>query len=156
MLYGFKSRRENCGVTWARFWIWRKVWINRGTWEGHILPVVLPEEGRRDVFWIEMKTAVGLLCGTTARGPDGERTFMAKESKDMIGKVVVVVQSLNPVWFSTLSWSSLKFSSIELVMLSNRVILCHPLLLFPSVFLIIRVFSSELALLIRWPTYWEK
>lgn len=44
-----------------------------------------------------MKTAVGLLCGTTARVPDGERTFIAKGSKDMIKKVVVVLQSLNPV-----------------------------------------------------------
>lgn len=44
-----------------------------------------------------MKTAVGLLCGTTARVPDGERTFMAKESKDMIRRVAAVVQSLNPV-----------------------------------------------------------
>ena len=43
--------------------------------------------------------------------------------------------------------------SIELMVLSNHLILCLPLLL-PSVFLSIRVFSSELALCIRWPKYW--
>ena len=45
--------------------------------------------------------------------------------------------------------------SIELVMLSNHFILCHPLLLLPSVIPSIRVFSSESALHIRWPKYWS-
>ena len=45
--------------------------------------------------------------------------------------------------------------SIELVMLSNHLILCHPLLLLPSVFPSIRVFSNELAVCIRWPKYWN-
>ena len=45
--------------------------------------------------------------------------------------------------------------SIELVMPSNHLILCHPLLLLPSIFPSIRVFSNELALCIRWPEYWS-
>ena len=45
--------------------------------------------------------------------------------------------------------------SIESVAPSNHLILCHPLLLLPSIFPSIRVFSSELALLIRWPKYWS-
>ena len=45
--------------------------------------------------------------------------------------------------------------SIESVMLSNHLILCHPHLLLPSIFPSIRVFSSELALSIRWPKYWS-
>ena len=45
--------------------------------------------------------------------------------------------------------------SIESVMPSNHVILCHPLLLLPSVFLSIRVFFNELVLHIRWPKYWS-
>ena len=53
------------------------------------------------------------------------------------------------------SWSLLSFMSIELVMLSNYLILCCSLLLLPSVFPSIRVFSNELALLIRWPEYWS-
>ena len=56
--------------------------------------------------------------------------------------------------FITNSRSLLKLMSIESVMPSNRLILCHPLLL-PSIFSIIRVFSSEVALHIRWPKYWS-
>ena len=56
---------------------------------------------------------------------------------------------------STISWSLLKFMSIESAMLSNHFILCRPLLLLPSVFLSIRIFSSESALCIRWPNYWS-
>ena len=54
----------------------------------------------------------------------------------------------------TNSRSSLKLMSIELVMPSSHLILCHPLLL-PSVFPNIRVFSNESALPIRWPKYWS-
>ena len=57
--------------------------------------------------------------------------------------------------FSTISWSLLKFMSIESVMPSNHLILCRSLLLLLSVFPSIRVFSSELALHIRWPKYWS-
>jgi len=56
---------------------------------------------------------------------------------------------------STISQSLLKLMSIELVMPSNRLILCLPLLLLPSLFLDIRVFSNESALSIRWPKYWS-
>ena len=55
----------------------------------------------------------------------------------------------------TNSWSLLKLMSIELVMPSNHLILCHPLLLLPSIFTSIRVFSNELVLRIRWPKYWS-
>ena len=55
----------------------------------------------------------------------------------------------------TNSRSSLKLTSIELVMPSNHLILCHPLLLLPSIFPSIRVFSNESALCIRWPKYWS-
>ena len=52
-------------------------------------------------------------------------------------------------------WSSLKLMSIELVMPSNHLILCHPLLFLHSIFPRIRVFSNESALCIRWPKYWS-
>ena len=55
----------------------------------------------------------------------------------------------------TNSWSLLKFMSIELVMPSNHLILCCLLLLPPSIFHSIRVFSSESVLRIRWPKYWS-
>ena len=51
--------------------------------------------------------------------------------------------------------SLLKFMSIELVMPSNHLILCHPLLLLPSIFPSIRVFSKESVLYIRWPKCWS-
>ena len=53
----------------------------------------------------------------------------------------------------TNSWNLLKLMSIELVMPSNHFILCHPLLLPPSIFPSIRVFSNESVLRIRWPKY---
>ena len=82
---------------------------------------------------------------------------------------VVVDQSLSSVQLSvtswtaarqaslsfTVFWSSFRFMSIESIMLSNDLILCLPLLLLPSIFLSIRVFSNELALHIRWPKYWS-
>ena len=55
----------------------------------------------------------------------------------------------------TNSWSLLKLMFIESVMPSNHLILCHPLLLLPSIFPSIRVFSNEPALHIRWPKYWS-
>ena len=79
------------------------------------------------------------------------------------------VQSLSHVWLFatpwttacraslsiTNSWSPPKPISIESVMPSNHLILCHPLLLLPSIFPSIRVFSNESALRIRWPKYWS-
>ena len=82
---------------------------------------------------------------------------------------VVVVQVLSCVgllatpWTSacraslsiTLSQSLLKLMSIESVMPSNHLILCNPLLLLPSIFPGIRIFSNESVLHIRWPNYWS-
>ena len=79
------------------------------------------------------------------------------------------VQSLSHVWLfatpwtiaqqaslsMTNSWSLLKFMSIESVMPSNHLILCHPFLLLSSIFPSISVFSNESALCIRWPKYWS-
>ena len=55
----------------------------------------------------------------------------------------------------THSWSLPKLMSIESVMPSGYLILCRPLLLLPSIFPSIRVFSNESVLLIRWPKYWS-
>ena len=82
---------------------------------------------------------------------------------------LVIVQSLSRVplfatsWTAarqaslsfTISWSLFKFMSTESEMPSNHLILCHPLLLLPSIFPSIRVFSNELALGIKWPKYWS-
>ena len=55
----------------------------------------------------------------------------------------------------TNSWSLLKLMSVESVMPPNHLILCHPLLLLPSIFHSMRVFSNESVLCIRWPKYWS-
>ena len=80
---------------------------------------------------------------------------------------VVAVQSLSCLFATpwttacqaslsfTVFLSLLKFMSIESVILSNHLILCHPLLLLLSIFPSIRVFSNELSLCIRWPNYWS-
>ena len=75
----------------------------------------------------------------------------------------VVSNSLRSPWTAacqaslsiTNSQSLLKLMPIQLVMPSNHIILCHPLLLLPSVFSSIRVFSNESFLHIRWPKYWS-
>ena len=55
----------------------------------------------------------------------------------------------------TISWSLLRLMSIESVMPSSHLILCHPLLLLPPIPPSIRVFSNESTLLMRWPKYWS-
>ena len=55
----------------------------------------------------------------------------------------------------TISWNLIKLMSIKLVMSCNHLIFCCPLLLLPSIFPSIRVFSNKLVLQIRWPKYWS-
>ena len=88
---------------------------------------------------------------------------------DLLLTWLLVVQSLSKVQLFATPWtvacqaslsftiaqSLLKLMSIELVMPSNHLVLCHPLLLLPSIFLSIRVFSNESAVRIRWPKYWS-
>ena len=83
------------------------------------------------------------------------------------GCALVAVQSLSCVqplatpWSAarqvslsfTFSWSLLKFMPIVSVMPSNHLLFCHPLLILPSIFPSIRVFSNESAVCIRWPNY---
>ena len=78
--------------------------------------------------------------------------------------VPVPVQSFSQIWLFVTPWqaslsiansrSLLKLMSIELMMPSNHLILCRPLLLLPSIIPSNRVFSNELVLQIRWPKYW--
>ena len=90
-------------------------------------------------------------------------------NKSNMETLIVVVQSLSSVqvfvtpWIVayqaslsfTVSWSLLKFMSIELVIQPNYLIHCCPFLLLPSTFPSIKVFSIELALHIKWPKYWS-
>ena len=83
--------------------------------------------------------------------------------------IIVVSESLSCVWLFATQWTAacqaslsftnsqslFKLMSIELVMPSNYLILCHPLLVLPSIFPSIRVFSNESGLCIRWSKYWS-
>ena len=97
-----------------------------------------------------------------------ELLFLFKGKLFLSGTFVVVVQSLSHVQLSVIPWTAahqaslsftilcslLKLMFIQSMMPSNHLILCHPLL-WPSTFPTIRVFSSESALCIRWPKYWN-
>ena len=93
-----------------------------------------PLEGRQEVLIIIQFSSVTQLCPTLLR-PHGLQHSQASLS-------------------ITNSWSLLKLLFIELVMPSNHLILCHPLLL-PSILPSVRVFSKESVLCIRWPKYWR-
>ena len=94
---------------------------------------------------------------------------LKKNEQWMIIRITVVVQLLSCVWFSVIPWTTahqaslsftisrslLKLTSIESVMPSSHLILCHPLLLLPPISPSIRVFSNESTLRIRWPEYWS-
>ena len=102
----------------------------------------------------------GLAGGFFMTEPPGKPSLMFQFSS---------VQSLSLVQLSVTPWTAapqaslsitnsqslLKLMSIETVMPSNHLILCHPLLLLPLIFPSIRVFSNELVLCIRWPMYWS-
>ena len=95
--------------------------------------------------------------------------FKTSFLKVLIVVIIVFVQSLCRIQLSATPWtiahqaplsstisrSLLKFTSIELAVLSNHLILCHPLLLLPSIIPDISIFSNESALCIRWPKYWS-
>ena len=97
------------------------------------------------------------------------RPFSLNEYMTELHEVPVPVQSLSRVWLFVTPWtaarqaslsntnsrSSLKLMSIESVMPSSHLVLCHPLLLLPSIPPSIRVFSNESTLIMRWPKYWS-
>ena len=123
------------------------------------------------VFAFETFTISGTLCLLYLPPPPHalvwsslERVGDSLDKQDL--NVVSSVQSLSHVWLLVTPWTAvcqaslsftisylLKFMSIKSMMPSNHLILCHPLLLLPSVFPSTRVFSNELALCIRWPKY---
>ena len=92
-----------------------------------------------------------------------EQEFLIMTKAVVVVQVPSCVQPFATPWTAagqaslsiTNSWSLLKLRSIESVMPSNHLILCCPLLLLPSIFPRIRVFSNESVLCIRWPKYWS-
>ena len=131
----------------------------------------------------EFKCSQELQSFTSSLTKDTTETFFGNRIRKEFGKLergfficfsppcyfFVVVQSLSCVRLSetpqtaarqaslsfTIYRNLLKLISVESMMPSNHLILCHPLLRLPSVFPSIRVFTNELALHIRWPKYWK-
>jgi len=117
----------------------------------------------REAKAINLIIESGSEHGSLALPPQKKKKKLDKRA------VIAVVQSLSHVllivipWTAahqaslsfTVSWSLLKLMSIESMMPSNHLILCRPLLLLPSIFPSIKVFSNESALYIRWPKYWS-
>ena len=91
---------------------------------------------------------------SVSQSPQSQCLFLlthSLSSVQLLSHVRLLATSLS----ITNSWNLPKLKSIELVMPSNHLIFCHPLLLLPSIFPSIRVFPNESALHIRWPKYWS-
>ena len=88
-----------------------------------------------------------------------DNQYATFSSVQLLSHVQLFATPWTAAWEASLSvtnsWSLLKLMSIESVMPSNHLILCHPLLFPPSISPSIRVFSNEIVLLIRWPKYWS-
>ena len=101
--------------------------------------------------WVLMPRALGPPCGVLS--------FTSVSSVQSLSRVRLFATPWTAARQASLSisnsWSFLKLMSVESVMPSNRLILCRPLLLPPSIFPSIRVFSNEPVLHIRWPKYWS-
>ena len=102
-------------------------------------------------MWVRL----GWFRGTDCQMPAPPASSWARSNEKHFSRSV---QSLSAALQASLSitnsWNLPRLMSIELVMPSNHLILCHPLL-FPSIFPSIRVFSNELVFHIRWPKYWS-
>ena len=103
---------------------------------------------RHSAFFIVQLSHPYMTTGKTISSVQFSRSFI---SNSMTPRTAAHLASPS----ITNSQSLLKLMSIKSVMPSNHLILCHPLLLLPSIYPSIRVFSNESALRIRWPKYWS-
>ena len=126
---------------------------------------------KKRLFVMTNKCTQRIICLTRKHFLHFSKDLQHKSMKILIFvfPFVIVVQLLSPVWLFatpwtaarqislsfTISWNPLKLMSIELVMPYNHFIFHHPLLLLPSIFPSIMVFSNESVLRIRWPKYWS-
>ena len=120
---------------------------------------IQPVHPKGDQSWVliwglMMKLKLQYLGHLMQRADSFEKTLMLGKIEGRRIRGWLRMRWLDGITNST-DMSLLKLMSIELVMLSKHLILCYPLLLPPSIFPSIRVFSNESALCIRWPKYWS-
>ena len=141
------------------WWILRILWIFPLTWKSPNSSVFLIESRLQSQLQYILWLGAHFLA-------EGHSTSGKIPSSDMFAcwySVPKCVQLFVTPWIVacqaflsfTVSWSLLRFMSIESRILSNHLILYHPLLILPSILASIRVFSNELSLPIRYPKYWS-
>ena len=157
--------------------ITKHCWLGASTTEIYFLRVLEAESQRSgyqqgQFLWRPLSLAGRPLpspCVLTDVPSVGVSVLVPSSYKDISHFGLVVVQSLSHVQLLVTPWTAacqarlsfiisqslFRFMSIESVISSNHLILCRPLLLLPSTFPSIRVFSNELDLRIRWPQYWS-
>ena len=135
------------------------------------------DQTKKEIFRVRSRKFTNIKLPHPLPVQLGHMTLLALQYGHQLGNwpnllsriLTVVVQSLSRVWFFATPWTAapqaslsftvsrslLKLMSIKSVMPSNHFILCHPLFFLPSIFPIFKVFSSELALSVRWPKYWS-
>ena len=160
--------REYHSFSWQVF----SVWFNQAKFL-FILPLSLPASFPLFLPFFLQQTFILIFFSMPGTGQRSDNTKINKRVRSCSWDSTIVdiqfssvAQSCpslcDPMDCSTrgfpliaLSWSLFKLMSIELVMPSNHLILCFPLLLLPSIFPSIRVFSNQSVLCIRWPEYWS-
>ena len=116
---------------------------------GHFSKIFMYEDSGIHCWCWPVTKSCPTLCG-----PHAKSTGLQRVGHDLVTEQRWTV-SFQASLSSAVSWNLLRFMSIESVMLSDHLILCCPLLLLPSIFPSIRVFSNESALPIRWPKHWS-
>ena len=141
---------------------WQK--LSRGDWpEMAVLWLVLKHESESRSVVSDSLLPHGLYSPWNSPGQNTgvgslsllQGIFPAQGSNPGLPHCRQTLYHLSHQGIPSISWSLLKSVSIELVMLSNHLVLCLCLLCLPSVFPSIREFSTESSLSIRWPTYWS-
>ena len=140
-----------------------------GTMSSSLLPFESANSKKRNQIFVLFLSCLWLLNKAWARELSIPGPAASRASSVLHGVQFSSVQSLSRVQLFATPWTAahqaslsiansqslLKLMSVELVMPSNHLILCRPLLFLPSIFPSIRVFSNESALHIRWPKYWS-
>ena len=154
-LKSFCTAKETISKVKRQLFEWEKIIVNETTDKGLISKIYISSYNSMP----ENQTTQSKSGGRTWTDISPKKTSVQFSSVQSLSRVWLFVTAWTAARQASLSitnsWCLLKLVSIELVMLSNHLIFCRPLLLPPSIFPRIRVFSDESVLCIRWPNYWS-